>query len=324
MSTLWLDYATKRDLSNIFTAKRSLSSIECVVFHVTAGGATSPYTHFKSTRRGCSTGWIGYDRTEQYLPLDTISYSEIEGGVRIVSWETASPADGSGTWNAYQLAMIARICADMHKRFGVPVKLMTNTSDKGIGWHRLGVRGNFPSGLLGGYNQRGGKGPVWSSAFGKVCPGDGRIRQMGTILSMVTERIGGSSTGGTVGGTSKPVTPAPAKPSVPKPSRTVLAWQKDLNRYAKAGIVEDGIRGPVVIAWENWVADCQRALNAFKVTWPRRKLRIDKHYGSVTANYARDVQKRNRLVRDGMVGPVMIRWMRTKGSSIPDRPANRP
>ena len=42
MSTLWLDYATKRDLSNIFTAKRSLSSIECVVFHVTAGGATSP------------------------------------------------------------------------------------------------------------------------------------------------------------------------------------------------------------------------------------------------------------------------------------------
>ena len=203
MTELWMDGATRRDLSRTFKATRPLSAIECVVGHVTAGGGTSPYNHFKNTKRGCSTFWVGYSEGlfEQYLPFDHISYCEIEGGKRIISVEFASPPDGSGTLNAYQLKMWDKICTHAAKHFGVPRKLMKNTSDTGLGYHRMGVKGNFPSdSVQGGYNQRGGVGPVWSSSFGKVCPGNLRCEQFAEYA-----RSGSTST-------PEPSKPAPSKP----------------------------------------------------------------------------------------------------------------
>ena len=122
----------------------------------------------------------------------------------------------------------------------------------------------------------------------------------------------------------------PAKPSTPStpsaPSKSnpkVLAYQKRQNKYGKAGLDEDGINGPKTKAWRAWVKTAQTELNRFRVTWPRKKLLPDGDYGSTTANYVGDVQKRNGLVRDRVLGPVMIRWMRSKGSTIPDRPKTR-
>ena len=105
-----------------------------------------------------------------------------------------------------------------------------------------------------------------------------------------------------------------------KSDAKTLAYQKRQNRYGGAGLVEDGINGAKTKAWRAWVKTAQTALNAFKVTWPRKKLRVDGDYGSTTANYVGDVQKRNGLVRDRILGPVMIRWMRSKGAPIPNRP----
>jgi len=115
--------------------------------------------------------------------------------------------------------------------------------------------------------------------------------------------------------------PAP-KPAKGKSSAAVLKRQRDLNRYAKAGLVEDGIRGPVMKAWDKWVRQAQGHLNKFKSS--RKKLIKDGHYGPVMAAYVRDVQSRNGLHVDGMLGPVMIRWMRSHGSKIKNRPSNRP
>lgn len=115
--------------------------------------------------------------------------------------------------------------------------------------------------------------------------------------------------------------PAP-KPAKGKSSAAVLKRQRDLNRYAKAGLVEDGIRGPVMKAWDKWVRQAQGHLNKFRSS--RKKLIKDGHYGPVMAAYVRDVQSRNRLHVDGMLGPVMIRWMRSHGSKISNRPKNRP
>lgn len=115
--------------------------------------------------------------------------------------------------------------------------------------------------------------------------------------------------------------PAPApKPNTVDPK--VLKRQQDLNKYGDAGVYEDGVRGPVMKAWDKWVGDAQRALNAFKSS--KKKLIVDGHYGPVMAAYVGDVQKRNRLVVDRVLGPVMIAWMRSHGSKIPNRPSNRP
>src|SRR5690606_1807186 len=116
------------------------------------------------------------------------------------------------------------------------------------------------------------------------------------------------------------------KGSNPKPGKgdpKVLAWQKDLNRYAKAGIVEDGIAGKVTQAWETWVLKAQRYLNNYNGV--RGKVVRDGHYGPKFAEQVKVVQRRNGLYPDGMIGPVMIRWMRRQGSThMPNRPKNRP
>jgi len=123
---------------------------------------------------------------------------------------------------------------------------------------------------------------------------------------------GGSSGGGSSGGGS----------GSSGGSAQVRAYQERQNRHGAAGLVVDGHRGPVTQAWTNWARNAQRYLNAFKSS--RRNLVADGDYGAVTAAYVRDVQSRNGLVVDGILGPVMVRWMRSHGSAIRHRPANRP
>lgn len=123
------------------------------------------------------------------------------------------------------------------------------------------------------------------------------------------------------GSTPKAATPAKPKPPAGADGDT-LRFQKRANQYFKAGLVEDGVNGSVTKAWRVWVGQAQTALNHFKSS--KAKLIVDRDPGPVTAAYVGDVQKRNGLVVDRILGPVMVRWMRSKGSSLPNRPANRP
>lgn len=126
-----------------------------------------------------------------------------------------------------------------------------------------------------------------------------------------------SSGGGGKPGMSKPI-PAPSKPA--KPSTRKI--QQDLNRYAKAGLIVDGVNGPVTKAWVKWVKSAQRThLPAWKGV---PKLVVDGHYGPVVANAVKTIQRRNGLVVDGMLGPITIAFMRRHGSKIKNRPKNRP
>lgn len=102
-----------------------------------------------------------------------------------------------------------------------------------------------------------------------------------------------------------------------------LRFQERANFYMKAGLVEDGVNGSVTKAWRKWVGEAQRALNGFK-SGNTPKLLVDEDPGPITANYVGVVQRRNGLVYDEWLGPVMVRWMRSHGSPIKDRPANRP
>lgn len=90
----------------------------------------------------------------------------------------------------------------------------------------------------------------------------------------------------------------------------------------KAGLVVDRHWGRVTEDWYEWVRGAQRFLNAFRSD--RAKLQVDGDYGRVTAAYVLNVQQRNGLYPDRHLGPVMVRWMRSHGSSIGHRPSNRP
>jgi len=174
-------------------ARDDATNPTCVILHLTASEAPSQYGFFANpANKACSNTHVARTgHVEQYIRGDRLSAADSYGSSRAFSVETQG-ADANGYWTPEQCEAIARILAWAHQTYGIPLRLMTSsaTSERGIGWHRLGCNGNFPSmpNILAGRLQRGG-GEVWSSAFGKVCPGDNRIKQIPGILERALELI---------------------------------------------------------------------------------------------------------------------------------------
>lgn len=157
-----------------------------VILHVTATNADSQYNYFLTSRAACSHFHIALDgHTEQYIDTSKLSAADNEGSDNAISIETAGT--GGGSWTAAQERAIERLLAWIHTTHGIPLILKTTSSptERGIGWHRLGIVGNFPSlpSILAGRNQRGMAGEAWSISTGKVCPGDKRIQRMPAIIA---------------------------------------------------------------------------------------------------------------------------------------------
>ena len=94
-----------------------------------------------------------------------------------------------------QIENDARLFAHLVTHFGVPNRIATPDNLSGLGWHRLGVAGNF-----GTYNPRDRKtwsraqsGANCSNATGKACPGDRRIDQIQEIFDRAQEYLAGTS-----------------------------------------------------------------------------------------------------------------------------------
>jgi hypothetical protein len=179
--------ATYRPIS---WAKRSRNGTKptAVVCHVTASNATSQYGYF-SGGTACSHFHVAKDgRVEQYIDTQYRSAADLDGNYRTISIETQGLDDGTG-WTTAQLGAIAGIVAWAHDVHGIPLRLMdsSKTSEHGLGWHRLGIDGNFPAlpSILAGRRQRGG-GEYWTKATGKACPCDPRIKQMPDVLDRAT------------------------------------------------------------------------------------------------------------------------------------------
>lgn len=116
--------------------------------------------------------WDGYreDANRRPIPLDAYGVSGWRHGSDVPAWTTA------------QATAIAKLFAwvrSVHP--GVPARLATSSradsSSYGLAWHRLGVKARASDTV----SQTGGV--VWSSAAGKVCPGDRRIAQLPGILA---------------------------------------------------------------------------------------------------------------------------------------------
>ena len=207
---------------------------------------------------------------------------------RNITVEVSNSKQGvkDGTWAISPAARLAlvNLIADIHIRHKLgPVR---RSATAGVGVHRDWVNTS--------------------------CPGPYVMGQLPSIIAEA-EAIRAA----VVGVTQNP--PIPTKPAQ-KADPVVLAYQRRQNEYAHANLYVDGINGPKTQAWRAWVVSAQKALNAFRGTWPRKKLVPDGDYGSTTAAYVKDVQGRNGLYKDGIIGPVMVAWMRGKGSSITNRP----
>lgn len=162
----------------------------CNVLHLAASEADSLYGYFNRSRSACSHMYVKRGgASEQYIRADKLSAADYQGSHRAFSIETQG-ADVDGKWDAGQLETLAKILVWMYQEYGVPLETMGSSAynEVGTGWHRLGIDGNFPAApsLLAGRRQIG-FGELWSGAFGKVCPGDNRIRQIPGIVRRARE-----------------------------------------------------------------------------------------------------------------------------------------
>lgn len=270
----------KRHIKVNFGGRRKTT--DGVVIHSTgSAAATSQFRWFNNPKARASShihisvaGVI-----EEYVPSDLIAWCQGQGNARLLSIETQG--DGKGPFSEAQLEAIAFVIAQWQMRYGFPLRLMQSSSkaEKGIGWHRLGVPpSRWVSGV--GWLLKGNE--KWSSAVGKICPGDARIAQMPEIVRRVTEISGQTP----VGPVALPATPKPAPAKKPvatlrrgSTGQEVRKLQRGLNK------VFPSYRYSVVVNYGKLLA-------------------TDGIYGSATRAWVIEFQKRAGLVQDGICGPL--------------------
>jgi hypothetical protein len=143
-------------------------------------GYTGTESHFGVGPDGTIYQWTDTARTAD---------ANLEGTHRLLSIETADMGDpfpswtGSNVpaWTDAQLDAIAGIVAWAASVHDFPLQPMGNSrsTERGVGWHRLGVDSSPP--FQPGYRISGGE--HWSTSVGKACPGDRRIAQVSGVIT---------------------------------------------------------------------------------------------------------------------------------------------
>src|SRR5699024_6330767 len=188
-----------------------------VNLHVAVSEAPSLFGYFNQKGIADSHMYVRKDGTvEQMVDTAYQAYADLQGNDATISIETQGGLHNTQTekWTPAQIESLARIYAWAVKTHGIPLKIAkdsipTGTSSHGLSWHRLGIDGNFPSGLLSG---RKAGGMHYSRSRGKVCPGNAKIRQVDDVYRRARAILGGAG--------SPAPSPAPSKPKpAPKPTR---------------------------------------------------------------------------------------------------------
>jgi hypothetical protein len=171
-----------------------MKSYDVLCFHTMVGSLAGTDSYFRSSASGTNSHFgVGGDGTiYQWVDTAYRSGASLNGNYHLISVETADmgpefPAwSGSNVpaWTDAQIAANARITAWVHATHGIPLTQIPDAlpTRRGVGYHRLGV----PGYMVPGAEQ-------WSTATGKVCPGDRRISQVPQVIAAAS---GGVSFGG--------------------------------------------------------------------------------------------------------------------------------
>lgn len=152
--------------------------VACI--HTIVGYAPAHAAHF-STK---ADGHIYQSRDTKYR-----SAANLNGNHRVIAIENEDHGTAFGpAWDTNdghavpgftpaQKEAIAKILAWCYRTHGIPLVMVADSkaTRRGVAYHRQGIDGNF-----GTYDYPGrvAGGELWSSATGKVCPGDNRIWQL--------------------------------------------------------------------------------------------------------------------------------------------------
>lgn len=150
-----------------------------ITVHTMVGTLNGTESYFTPAGRPYSHLGLGGDGTiRQWQDLAYRAASDLEGNPFAISWECADHGPEFPRWSGSDVPPFTPAQVDslivglswLCHRFGLPKQAITTSCphERGIGYHRLGVDP--------WRNQSCGQ--RWSSARGKVCPGDRRIHQL--------------------------------------------------------------------------------------------------------------------------------------------------
>lgn len=176
----WYPKGLRKEITKF---RKPLNSPRAVILHVAVSEASSLYGYFSGATSG-SHFYVRKDGVvEQYVDTRFQAPANGEANASAISIETQGGVTNAQRepWTEAQvfaLADIVRWASEVH---GIPLRTMASSlkSERGVGWHRLGVDP---------YRVRGGE--LWSSAYGKICPGDAKIGQVSRIVALA---VGGDT-----------------------------------------------------------------------------------------------------------------------------------
>lgn len=149
-----------------------------ITVHTMAGYMAGTESYFTPAGRPYSHFGVGGDgRIRQWQDLRFRAASDYQGNPFTISIECEDHGVMFPLWSGSNVPMFTAKQADalevllswLCHRFGLPKKAIGTScpSERGIGWHRLGIDPwRYPTCLK------------WSSSRGKACPGDNRIAQL--------------------------------------------------------------------------------------------------------------------------------------------------
>ncbi|WP_125774458.1 N-acetylmuramoyl-L-alanine amidase [Antribacter gilvus] len=157
-----------------------------VNFHTAVTDASSLYPYFSQPDRPCSHFYVAENGVvEQYIDTRWRSSADYEGNdatISIETWDGYGRVWTSGSpppWNAAQVRSLKALTLwILRTHRSIPPRLARDSipgpSSFGLSWHRLGIDPwRHPQGMH------------YSTAYGKICPGDARVAQVPGILAHV-------------------------------------------------------------------------------------------------------------------------------------------
>lgn len=177
-------YGQWRPLASNWAAQGRLARHDIICLHTMVGSLTGTDQYFRRDGYGgveAHFGVGGDGTVYQWQDTDYRADANLNGNHRIISIETADHGpefpkwSGSDVpaWTPAQIEQIAQIIARCCRHYGIPCALVPDSRPerRGIAYHRQGCD---PWRVAGG--------ELWSSAYGKVCPGDRRIAQIPQVI----------------------------------------------------------------------------------------------------------------------------------------------
>lgn len=177
----WAPFAIRKEIKKFRTPLRRRRG---VCLHVAVSEGQSLYGYF-SGAKVCSHFYVRKDGTvEQYVSTAYQAPANLQGNSSLISVETQGGVRNANSepWTSAQIEALAKICAWASKTHGIPLIKMPNSrsTSVGIGYHKLGVDP---------YRVDGGE--RWSSSYGKICPGAGKIAQVDRIVARARQILAG-------------------------------------------------------------------------------------------------------------------------------------